>query len=1401
MSFITVSQFNHMLEVYIDDNVVYLAGAINHLLSPWSETLHGYVIGTLPSAFKPERRLVFMTYSNELDRIDITPEGHIIVMSEDKPITYVNLTGIHFSLSPGKHLKLFNGWSKFGKPYRDPSFSRHGSVVYLSGMIRGGLQNKLFAKLPDGYRPLKKLLFRALNNTPNGPIALIEILPDGDCSIFVDCKVNSGILFWYSLDGIDFPIASLKQAGLDLPESWVIHRNPSLFVNNNLIHFNGVISRKLKNHSPSPILAKINPKLAPHKTLRFHVVDMKKPPKLVPVDITPDGYIKLLTKSGLNHICLDNISYVKNQIRNNKNVGFENFQIGGADNNVGDQSTVNDQVIGSLDGYDKYVVDGAQNIEFIDLNSKITQDGTLSEWSADIGRPGTTLLQVYRPVQIDQNTGNGTYKLIGEYSYDFKTNGITNVNLPTDFQIPVKTGDFIGWRFPGLGTIKYKTGAGNVKWLYGNPPNVGQSISFNVGDTRTYAYTIKISYNEQIIQANQDKNVSVNPNVIGSSSKIPAHSAQQIIEEYKKLNLPYPPDGTYWIRAFDSKPAQQIYCSFSIRKGYGYMLVASVDNQKNWLPIASQSVPLNPNLNYGTYQADGKVGNYYRPWSDLDLNTIIDNEPSKCQSFGYNYSTTGQFCGVQTTNGLQRLDLNDGISELMFITGNGKYWIIISRKDLLGRVDKEVWKKINLVDSSKNFEGSCNPNQFAYIVARPGFPEDPIISAGDAYKCDNNYTFWAMNNSDSFVEFKNNNGGIQMFVGGNQTNPVGANSQIPHDPIHIREDDKGPYSSTYQDAVAVCALRGQKVCSREELELANKAGYSSCACGWTDTKIGNKHWVGYPTNMETWTQLNRGPDPTTQGNKCGVPGLNQCDPPKSGQEKADIYCCDKYNFDNNFDLLDDDYVKAKLWIINAESLYNSLYGLDIPSPIDFLVYGEEGFGVSITKKGQTYNLINYDLCSAPKNLSNIRCQLPQLKPFGSDRVAVFLNDITTTNIIKGVIWPLKTGQKYAITYGSQIRLKNIFNTSYLTTMDLNYYHAQSGQKTEVMGTNNEDITSLWLLKTQRGSGKLDNQGYGDEKYGYGQPIKNGDILRLQSIFSQKNLHSNVTYLSPSGRQEIYVNEVGKLGDSNDNWRLELINSEIWTPESTFRLIHVNTNTVLFSDSTTYKPSQNSDLRYFEVSANKYRGPGDTWSISSYVLQKHKLDKCPQLSLMITKLNLQIKSSSKDIEKTKNLQRQKQALIKQYNQECRKLSVYDYKGQMELEEAQIKKLTDEYDQGQQRLTQLQTQWKLIDDQRKKLNNQYQITNHEYQKILHRCKPVLSCVTDAYNNSPLPAQCQSILDQLQQSNGLVTEQLDKQIKSVLVDTDKVTNYDIRNHRDFYKLAENTKIQRCPKPSSLS
>ena len=133
-----------------------------------------------------------------------------------------------------------------------------------------------------------------------------------------------------------------------------------------------------------------------------------------------------------------------------------------------------------------------------------------------------------------------------------------------------------------------------------------------------------------------------------------------------------------------------------------------------------------------------------------------------------------------------------------------------------------------------------------------------------------------MNNYNAHQDFKNKNGGIQLFVGGPTEKSQQQKIPYPHNPSHHRAPNKGRYESTFDESLSVCSTMGKKLCSKDELATANKAGYSHCECGWTSTKTGDQYWIGHPTNIDQWVEINRGSDQNRGVGLCGSPGLNQC---------------------------------------------------------------------------------------------------------------------------------------------------------------------------------------------------------------------------------------------------------------------------------------------------------------------------------------------------------------------------------------------------------------------------------------------------------------------------------------------------------------------------------------------
>ena len=72
---------------------------------------------------------------------------------------------------------------------------------------------------------------------------------------------------------------------------------------------------------------------------------------------------------------------------------------------------------------------------------------------------------------------------------------------------------------------------------------------------------------------------------------------------------------------------------------------------------------------------------------------------------------------------------------------------------------------------------------------------------------------------------------------------------------------------TYYDAEPLCKALGSELASYEQVKAAYEGGADWCNYGWVKGQM-----AVYPTQSETWQQLQEGPE--AQRNACGRPGLN-----------------------------------------------------------------------------------------------------------------------------------------------------------------------------------------------------------------------------------------------------------------------------------------------------------------------------------------------------------------------------------------------------------------------------------------------------------------------------------------------------------------------------------------------
>jgi hypothetical protein len=153
-----------------------------------------------------------------------------------------------------------------------------------------------------------------------------------------------------------------------------------------------------------------------------------------------------------------------------------------------------------------------------------------------------------------------------------------------------------------------------------------------------------------------------------------------------------------------------------------------------------------------------------------------------------------------------------------------------------------------------------------------------------------------------------------------------------------------------------------------------------------------------------------------------------------------------------------------------------------------------------------------------------------------------------------------------ITYQSRIRLVHVVTRHHLHSHAETYGHPGTSGEQQVTAYAGSDYNDYWIVKGPHGK---------PESFKAGQPIENGDIIRLEHQVTRKNLHSQRGYPSPvtgsTGQQEVAAFGVDGVGNSNDNWRVEVDGEGTWYAGERVRLIHVETQYALHSHSSQSHP--------------------------------------------------------------------------------------------------------------------------------------------------------------------------------------------------------------------------------------
>jgi hypothetical protein len=172
-------------------------------------------------------------------------------------------------------------------------------------------------------------------------------------------------------------------------------------------------------------------------------------------------------------------------------------------------------------------------------------------------------------------------------------------------------------------------------------------------------------------------------------------------------------------------------------------------------------------------------------------------------------------------------------------------------------------------------------------------------------------------------------------------------------------------------------------------------------------------------------------------------------------------------------------------------------------------------------------------------------------------------------------------------YRETIKLQHFLTGRRLHSHPYNYGHPGTSGQQQVTAFEGADDNDFWIIKGPHGQ---------PEDFRAEQPVRNGDIVRLEHLLTRRNLHSHPGFPSPvTGQQEVTCYGENGLGDENDNWRVEVEGGGAWKNPQRVRLIHVNTECALHSHQGFSHPEWTMGQQ--EVTCFADRDDNDWWSVS------------------------------------------------------------------------------------------------------------------------------------------------------------------------------------------------------------
>jgi len=175
---------------------------------------------------------------------------------------------------------------------------------------------------------------------------------------------------------------------------------------------------------------------------------------------------------------------------------------------------------------------------------------------------------------------------------------------------------------------------------------------------------------------------------------------------------------------------------------------------------------------------------------------------------------------------------------------------------------------------------------------------------------------------------------------------------------------------------------------------------------------------------------------------------------------------------------------------------------------------------------------------------------------------------------------IQTMGQTPLLFGAVVSLKHVATSHYLHSHILKYTHFGTSGQQQVTALNGFSNDDEWVINEAQG-------------YPSSGRVQNGSIITLKHVTTSANLHSHPSHKSPVSTQQEITCFTGN--DDNDYWKVEAL-SNVVSPGSQIRLIHLNTNAALHSHPLQFEVSSNNFQQ--EVTAFNGRDENDFWVIDT-----------------------------------------------------------------------------------------------------------------------------------------------------------------------------------------------------------